>query len=552
MSLIAGQAATEAQTGLSAFKTVGSQLSVTAGAIKPATSPLTRSPVTNRKTRERDSSDQDTVSPTPSSNEGSRRATPTHDGPGPGGGVDAFSWPTQGNYDENRQLLGTEEESSDRQSSEEEDDESKNIWMITKEQLNYYMTQFRTMQPNPHGVIPGTQAKEFFEKSRLPIQDLRQIWQLSDVTKDGCLSLEEFLTAMHLVVLRRNEIPLPDELPVCLRPSNLRHSVIDRHNKDLYSGAGAGGQEPLLETSNNSEGDKTAPDPMSPESQMSSPGRPKPVKFDFNAASVATDPSIACPKPLRLSPDSPYLHSSDESREGSPPTVGRQQKAKVNKREVVYEQLWNVDESSIVNRSRHSSSSSSSSQDTSPQDVDDPDGPKDVRRSNQAPASLPYFASSSANNPSSGTSSINNPSSSSDQMTHRTGNVLGLQKKEGLPPLPPSPPPRPGKTHIRSASLDLNKLKDKNQLPASGALPSLPPRASPFNKHIGDGIHVDDDGRDNKEIAASIHRYKESIALLGRTVQELSQEVNDTVEERVVLEYQLDQLKTIGSSDLSE
>ena len=26
------------------------------------------------------------------------------------------------------------------------------------------------MQPNPHGVIPGTQAKEFFEKSRLPIQ----------------------------------------------------------------------------------------------------------------------------------------------------------------------------------------------------------------------------------------------------------------------------------------------------------------------------------------------------------------------------------------------
>ena len=79
-------------------------------------------------------------------------------------------------------------------------------------------------------------------------QELRQIWQLSDVTKDGCLSLEEFLTAMHLVVLRRlvwrerkcipfaffsfrNEIPLPEELPVCLRPSNLRHSVIDRHNK---------------------------------------------------------------------------------------------------------------------------------------------------------------------------------------------------------------------------------------------------------------------------------------------------------------------------------
>ena len=27
--------------------------------------------------------------------------------------------------------------------------------------------------------------------------------------------------------------------------------------------------------------------------------------------------------------------------------------------------------------------------------------------------------------------------------------VLGLGKKEGRPPLPPSPPPRPNKTHIR-------------------------------------------------------------------------------------------------------
>ena len=99
---------------------------------------------------------------------------------------------------------------------------------------------------------------------------------------------------------------------------------------------------------------------------------------------------------------------------------------------------------------------------------------------------------------------------------------------------------------------------------------------------------ADSDSRDNKELAASLHRYKETIALLGRTVQELSQvttqlsffspytknntsdsykhhsfifpptvayyyqEVNDTVEERVVLEYQLEQLKTIGHSDLSD
>ena len=46
---------------------------------------------------------------------------------------------------------------------------------------------------------------------------------------------------------------------------------------------------------------------------------------------------------------------------------------------------------------------------------------------------------------------------------------------------------------------------------------------------------------------SEIHKYKESIAMLSRNLGELGQEVNDTLEERVVLEYQLDQLKSIGT-----
>lgn len=34
----------------------------------------------------------------------------------------------------------------------------------------------------------------------------------------------EFTAAMHLVVLRRNNIPLPKVLPACLNPSGLQHS----------------------------------------------------------------------------------------------------------------------------------------------------------------------------------------------------------------------------------------------------------------------------------------------------------------------------------------
>ena len=42
--------------------------------------------------------------------------------------------------------------------SSEDEDEEKNVWLITKEQYSYYVTQFKSMQPNPRGVIPGTQV----------------------------------------------------------------------------------------------------------------------------------------------------------------------------------------------------------------------------------------------------------------------------------------------------------------------------------------------------------------------------------------------------------
>lgn len=52
----------------------------------------------------------------------------------------------------------------------------------------------------------------------MPTSELSQIWNLSDVNHDGALSLAEFSTAMHLVVLRLNGFPLPDELPPQLQP----------------------------------------------------------------------------------------------------------------------------------------------------------------------------------------------------------------------------------------------------------------------------------------------------------------------------------------------
>lgn len=75
--------------------------------------------------------------------------------------------------DEHRQLLGTEEDSSECHSSGEEDYD---VWTINDEQRQYYTQQFRTMQQDLTALLSGTVAKEFFEKSKLPVNELSKIW----------------------------------------------------------------------------------------------------------------------------------------------------------------------------------------------------------------------------------------------------------------------------------------------------------------------------------------------------------------------------------------
>ncbi|CAL8115006.1 unnamed protein product [Orchesella dallaii] len=84
-----------------------------------------------------------------------------------------------------------------------------NYWDMSVEQEKYYTEQFHMLQPDHQGLVNGIVAKGFFEKSKLPHLELREIWQLADVTRDGCLDLNEFKMAMHLVVLRRHNLPIP-------------------------------------------------------------------------------------------------------------------------------------------------------------------------------------------------------------------------------------------------------------------------------------------------------------------------------------------------------
>jgi len=103
--------------------------------------------------------------------------------------------------------------------------------------------------------------RNFFEKSRIPVEELRHIWQLCDVTRDGALSLSEFTAAMHLVVLRRNNIPLPTSLPHCLHPNVLQAAAAGSGQRVTSSSSAALPQEPpeadLLHLNDDDEDDQT-------------------------------------------------------------------------------------------------------------------------------------------------------------------------------------------------------------------------------------------------------------------------------------------------------
>ena len=174
------------------------------------------------------------------------------------------------------------------------------------------------------------------------------------MTKDGALSLNEFCTAMHLVVLRRNKIPLPKHLPPILDPVV---QLIESAAAPPPTAAVAATvpvvvaavtvptvlplpdepkELPIVSSTNVSASSSAVHAPLSsstvvvdggigaaqhwtkfvdsPTGSVASPG-PQPVNFDFKRAQVEQDPRILHPVALRLTPES-QLHQQGDGGGG--------------------------------------------------------------------------------------------------------------------------------------------------------------------------------------------------------------------------------------------
>uniref|UniRef100_A0A8C1GLL1 RALBP1 associated Eps domain containing 1 n=1 Tax=Cyprinus carpio TaxID=7962 RepID=A0A8C1GLL1_CYPCA len=167
-------------------------------------------------------------------------------------------------------------------------------WKITDEQRQYYINQFKTIQADLTGLIPGSAAKEFFTKSKLPILELSHIWELSDFDKDGALTLDEFCAAFHLVVARKNGYDLPEKLPESLMPKLI--DLDDSAGKQKKVGFSA---SPVEVTPNKS--------PSMPSLNQNWP--------ELNQSNE--DTAIVHPVPIRMTPSKIHMQEMELKRTGS-------------------------------------------------------------------------------------------------------------------------------------------------------------------------------------------------------------------------------------------
>ncbi|KAK5869431.1 hypothetical protein PBY51_024147 [Eleginops maclovinus] len=94
-------------------------------------------------------------------------------------------------------------------------------WAVRPEEKNTFDGIFESLAP-VNGLLSGDKVKPVLINSKLPLDVLGKVWDLSDIDKDGHLDRDEFAVAMHLVYRALEKEPVPSILPSSLIPPSKR------------------------------------------------------------------------------------------------------------------------------------------------------------------------------------------------------------------------------------------------------------------------------------------------------------------------------------------
>ncbi|XP_062267395.1 ralBP1-associated Eps domain-containing protein 1 isoform X2 [Platichthys flesus] len=332
-------------------------------------------------------------------------------------------------------------------------------WKITDEQRQYYINQFKTIQPDLTGFIPGSAAKEFFTKSKLPILELSHIWELSDFDKDGALTLDEFCAAFHLVVARKNGYDLPEKLPESLMPKLID---LDDSAEVPEAAADVGYSGSPVEDPPNKSPSMPSLNQAWPEMNQSneqwetfserSSSSQTLTQFDSNIAPADPDTAIVHPVPIRMTPSKIHMQEMELKRTGSDN---------------------NHPTSPLLTK------------------------PPELSEETNLPASMKFAASNSGGD---GYSSSDSYTSDQEPITRQRSHSGTSPETLKVVAAPPPPPPRPHASHSRSSSLDMNRtfaaVTAPGQQPPSTIAypPAVPPRPLPTQSsapHTGHRVEAE-------------------------------------------------------------
>ncbi|XP_043555148.1 epidermal growth factor receptor substrate 15 isoform X3 [Chiloscyllium plagiosum] len=94
-------------------------------------------------------------------------------------------------------------------------------WAVKLEEKAKYDIIFDSLNP-VNGFLSGDKVKPVLLNSKLPVDVLGRVWDLSDTDHDGLLDRDEFAVAMYLVYRALEKEPVPFSLPPALVPPSKR------------------------------------------------------------------------------------------------------------------------------------------------------------------------------------------------------------------------------------------------------------------------------------------------------------------------------------------